>query len=189
MPPETFRLTIGGVDGRGADVSATDPLTGANVALNVVGRSPETVVVDMPVTDSPRLLAIQEGPRASVRVPNAVAAPLLGKLRMRPSVFRAAGSGPSIARRPGAVVSFSLSRAATTRFWVERLTRHGHRRRFVRLRGHFGYRGRSGTNKFRFRGTLSRRPLAPGSYRLVAQATDPAGRKSARRQSRFRVRG
>src|SRR5262249_32142253 len=39
MPQETFGLTIGGVDGRSTNLSATDPLTGATVPVEVTGRA------------------------------------------------------------------------------------------------------------------------------------------------------
>jgi len=60
MPPETYRLTIGNVRGTGAKVSATDPLTGATVSVNVISRGSDRIVVELPITDSPRLLTIRE---------------------------------------------------------------------------------------------------------------------------------
>jgi hypothetical protein len=60
MPPETYRLTIGGTNGVGALVSATDPLTGQTVPVTVVSAAPDRLVVELPVTDSPRLLTIDE---------------------------------------------------------------------------------------------------------------------------------
>jgi hypothetical protein len=58
LPPEIFALTIGGIPPN-ARVSATDPLTGAQVPVHVDSRSGSRIVVRMPVTDSPRLLTIQ----------------------------------------------------------------------------------------------------------------------------------
>jgi hypothetical protein len=60
MPPEPYRLAIGGVDGDTARVSATDPLSGESVPVEVVSRGSEEVVVQLPVTDSPRLLSIED---------------------------------------------------------------------------------------------------------------------------------
>lgn len=57
---ENFELTIGGVP-QHAKVSATDPLTGTGVPVRVVSQSGSRLEVRMPVTDSPRLLAIQQG--------------------------------------------------------------------------------------------------------------------------------
>src|SRR5262249_48214147 len=56
MPPESFRLTIGGVSGLGRSVSLVDPLTGRSGGAHVVSRSPGRLVVDVALTDSPRLL-------------------------------------------------------------------------------------------------------------------------------------
>lgn len=58
MPPESFRVTIGGITGLGSSVSATDPLTGASTGVKVVSRTADQLVLDVAVTDSPRLLAL-----------------------------------------------------------------------------------------------------------------------------------
>ena len=60
MAPASFRLRIGGVDGTSARIGASDPLTGAPVPVEVVARTPRGLVVDIPATDSPRLLTIEE---------------------------------------------------------------------------------------------------------------------------------
>jgi hypothetical protein len=60
LPPERYRMAIGGVDGVGAEVTATDPLTGASVPVEVVSASGSELTVELAVTDSPRLLTIQE---------------------------------------------------------------------------------------------------------------------------------
>ncbi|HXR31585.1 MAG TPA: hypothetical protein VN752_10650 [Solirubrobacterales bacterium] len=61
MPADTFRMTIGGVDGREARAWASDPLTGSQVPVEIVSRNAGQLGVEMPVTDSPRLLTIEEG--------------------------------------------------------------------------------------------------------------------------------
>jgi hypothetical protein len=61
MPPETYRLTIGGIHGK--DVSAVslyDPLTQQTPGVNVISKGADDIVVEVPVTDSPRLLSITE---------------------------------------------------------------------------------------------------------------------------------
>jgi hypothetical protein len=60
LPAEPYRLAIAGINGRGAEVSAYDPLSGESVPVEVVSSSGEEIVVQMPVTDSPRILTIQE---------------------------------------------------------------------------------------------------------------------------------
>jgi hypothetical protein len=61
LPPERFQMTIGGTDAAQAKVSATDPLTGESVPVTVVDRTATGwLVVEMPVTDSPRLLVIDD---------------------------------------------------------------------------------------------------------------------------------
>jgi hypothetical protein len=58
LPPERFRLAITGIAGLGTAVSATDPLTGVNVPVTVLSRDTNTIVVDVPLTDSPRVLVL-----------------------------------------------------------------------------------------------------------------------------------
>jgi hypothetical protein len=58
LPEERFRLRIGGLDGRRAEVSATDPLTGQSVAVEVEERVRGGLTVALPLTDSPRLLRL-----------------------------------------------------------------------------------------------------------------------------------
>lgn len=62
LPAERYQLTIGGTDARNANVSAVDPMTGTSVPVDVVRRTDSGwLVVELPVTDSPRLLVIDEG--------------------------------------------------------------------------------------------------------------------------------
>jgi hypothetical protein len=58
LPPERFRLSITGIAGLGTAVSATDPLTGESVPVTVLSRDTNTIVVDVPLTDSPRVLVL-----------------------------------------------------------------------------------------------------------------------------------
>jgi len=60
LPAEPYRLDIGGVDGEDATVTATDPLTGEAVPVKAISGSAHDLVVELGVTDSPRLLTIQE---------------------------------------------------------------------------------------------------------------------------------
>jgi hypothetical protein len=64
LPDERFRLTIGGVSSANATVTATDPLGHRSVPVDVLSRSGGQLEVELPVTDSPRLLTIDEGPEA-----------------------------------------------------------------------------------------------------------------------------
>lgn len=80
---------------------------------------------------------------------------------------------------------FRLSEAARVRFEIRR--RSGGRRVASFVRG-----ASAGPNSVRFTGRLRvggrTRSLAPGRYRLVLVATDPAGNRSAARRLPFRVR-
>ncbi len=61
LPPEEFRLTIGGVDAADASVSLMDPLTGSAQPASIVARDGTQIVVQLAATDSPRMLTIDEG--------------------------------------------------------------------------------------------------------------------------------
>lgn len=61
LPAERFQLTIGGTNAATARVTATDPMTGQSVPADVVRRTDSGwLVVEMPVTDIPRLLTIDD---------------------------------------------------------------------------------------------------------------------------------
>jgi hypothetical protein len=62
LPPEQFRLTIGDLDACRARVSLADPLIPTHARARVIARRRTRIVVQLPVTDSPRLLTIQDGP-------------------------------------------------------------------------------------------------------------------------------
>jgi len=61
LPPETFRLAISGLNAAKLTASATDPLTGTSVPVQIVSAVGSTAVVQIPLTDSPRLLVLQDG--------------------------------------------------------------------------------------------------------------------------------
>ncbi len=61
LPESSYRLTIGGLRSSGEiRVGATDPLSSQTVPVRIVSREADRVVVELPLTDSPRLLTIDE---------------------------------------------------------------------------------------------------------------------------------
>jgi hypothetical protein len=60
MPPETFSLTIGGVNGATTTAAAVDPLSGGSVPVTITARASNSVTVKIPLTDSPRMLTLQD---------------------------------------------------------------------------------------------------------------------------------
>ncbi|MEA2440929.1 MAG: large repetitive protein [Thermoleophilaceae bacterium] len=135
-------------------------------------------------------------------------APAIAAFAM-PAEFRAAPSGASVAAarrraRVGAVVRYRLSEPARLTLTVERRAAgrkvgkrcrkpsRGNRTRkrctrWVRERGSFTHAGVAGQNRFKFTGRLRNRKLKPGSYRLVAVATDSAGNRSPAKRRTFRI--
>ncbi len=135
--------------------------------------------------------------------------PAATRLRVLPSAFSAARSGPSVTRRRtrGARVSYSVRSRGAVRFTV-RQSRPGRRKgsgdsarcvsatsanrnaakctRTVTLAGSFTQTAERGTNSFRFTGRLGGRRLRPGAYTLVA--TPRVGTTSGpSATSRFRI--
>jgi hypothetical protein len=167
---------------------------------------------DQSDTDSIGAFQIVNAPKPSVVPPPPPPAdttkPVLGKLGMSATVFRAATSGPSISakkKRPvGTKVSFNLSEPGTVRFTVERKTRgrkvgkrckaktKANRKkkactRWVKVKGSFTVTGKTGKNSFKFRGRIGGKRLKPGSYRLDGRAADPSKNKSALRRKGFKI--
>ena len=89
------------------------------------------------------------------------------------------------ARRPTGTISFSLSQQAKVELRFARIGRGGKLRR---LKTKVAVRARTGVNRVRFAGRLSRRVrLTPGAYRLTAVAVYPSGARSAGVTRGFRV--
>jgi hypothetical protein len=61
LPSETYRLTIGGLHTSTLKASLTDPMTGTSMPAQVVSTSGDTAVVQVPLTDYPRLLVLNDG--------------------------------------------------------------------------------------------------------------------------------
>jgi hypothetical protein len=60
MAPEPFDLTIGGLRTCRLRISVLDPLNDARPSARIGSCRPGGLVVRMPVTDSPRLLTLEE---------------------------------------------------------------------------------------------------------------------------------
>ncbi len=134
-------------------------------------------------------------------------APGVSALRITPTAFRAARSGPSDRRKGGrgATVTFRLDATATVTFSVQR-SRSGreingrcrvgsrsHRNAkrceiWTAVSGSFRITGKPGTNRFMFTGRIGGRKLDPGRYRLVARARDAAGAHGKLARAGFSIR-
>jgi hypothetical protein len=145
-------------------------------------------------------------PGGTTPTPKPKPTPAISNLRLKPSTFRAAKSGGTVARkRPpiGTRVSYALSTAATVAIKVERKTtgrrrggkckKAGARARGKRctlyraMPGSFNVGGRRGENSFNFTGRLSGEKLGRGKYRLIA--TPSTGfRAGTAAQAAFKVR-
>jgi len=60
MPEQTFQLTLTGVRGEGAKVSAYDPMLDREVPAKILAAGAKEVTVSLPTVDYPRLLVIRE---------------------------------------------------------------------------------------------------------------------------------
>jgi hypothetical protein len=59
LPEATYRIALGGLS-RNVRLSVQDPLTNSTVPVTVVSRSDDQIVVELPLTDSPRLIMADE---------------------------------------------------------------------------------------------------------------------------------
>jgi hypothetical protein len=116
-----------------------------------------------------------------------LAARKLTALGIDPFRFHASASGPAIASKGEAAVTYRASAAGTTRFFVARsVTRNGSQA-WSRLPGHFDRHDSAGSNRFRYTGHVGGEKLKPGLYRLVAVPSDPDRAKGAKSYARFRI--
>jgi hypothetical protein len=206
QPEERFRLTIGGLRiTRELEVRATDPLSGRPVPTRVVSHAGDSVVVELPLTDSPRLLMVDESPSGTT-VTSPTAPLLVTDVRVSPARWKLGSWLARLSKRihRGTTISFRLSEAAKVRLTFERVMRgrkvrrhcassplHVKRRkrctRFISA-GRLSLNARAGLNQLRFEGRLSRRrSLKPGRYRLTVSAKDGNGNRAQPKQTRFRA--
>jgi len=130
--------------------------------------------------------------------------PAISNLKLKPSKFRAARSGGSVARKlpVGTKVSFALSIQASVAFKVER-KRTGRKRggkcklgargkgkrctRYKKVRGSFNVGGFAGQNSFKFTGRVDGRKLSRGKYRLTGTPSKST-RTGAPARVNFKIR-
>jgi virginiamycin B lyase len=140
--------------------------------------------------------------------PPPVAALSVSSIKLSPSSFKAAPKGGSIIAKkkkakPGTTVTYTLSRAASTRFTVESVQK-GRKKgkkcvapkpsnkkgkkctRYVLVKGSFKRAGAGGKNRFKFSGRIGSKRLKPGSYRLIAVATAGSS-KSKLKRANFKI--
>jgi hypothetical protein len=60
LPAAPFRLTVGGLKAGPVEVRATDPLTGGSVPVKTLARNGRRVVIELSLTDSPRLISFEQ---------------------------------------------------------------------------------------------------------------------------------
>lgn len=202
-----YQWTLDGNDIAGARQSSYTALqagsyTCRDIAANEVGTSS---VTSAPHTVQARTSNTTTTTTTTTTPSPDVTPPVLTLLKLTPTVFRAVGSGPSIARaKIGTRVSYTLSEASTTTFKGERAvpgvksghscvkpsarTRRGKRcTRFVAVSGDFTHSDSTGANNFRFTGRIGGRALKAGNYRLDATPKDAAGNVGPTMRSQFHI--
>jgi V8-like Glu-specific endopeptidase len=116
--------------------------------------------------------------------------PVISRLTISPSAFRAARSGAMIAAARGARVSFRLSESASVTLTVTRRACKRRRCTFKPVRnGEVAVETRAGDTSFRLTGRLLRGRMAAGRYHLELTAEDAAKNTSAPKTLAFRVTG
>lgn len=119
------------------------------------------------------------GQPATPAPPTTTAAFSLTGVGLKPATFRAARSGPAIAKVTGTVLSFTASAPANVTLTVK--TAAG-----KLVKGAVKTAAKPGANALRFMGRIAKTTLKPGRYRLIVSATALTGGTSAA-QVAFRV--
>ncbi len=92
--------------------------------------------------------------------------PVLTKVKIKPTSFKALAKGSQVTARGGARVTFTLSDHATLKVSYRRATASGYKA----VPGSFSFIGIPGANDLRISGRIGTKklaPLAPGRYRIV----------------------
>jgi hypothetical protein len=103
--------------------------------------------------------------------------PVLTKVKIKPTSFKALAKGSQVTAKGGARVTFSLSDHATLKVSYRRATKSGYKV----VPGSFSFIGIPGVNDLRVSGrigTTKLAPLPPGRYRIVL-APVASGARSA----------
>jgi hypothetical protein len=209
------RVVLSCADSNGDPFSVTFPTVPQHGALTTSADGGSVLYVPDSGYTGPDSFAVRAvdqygtaGPVATVAVTvRDVVAPVIKSLTIT-SVFRAAGSGPSVARAAaapvGATVRYALSEPGAAAFTVQRAatgrkvgrsckkpSRSNRKRkrctRYVAVTGGFARPSAAGRNSFHFTGRVRNRRLQPAAYRLVEKVTDAAGNVSAPRMAKFRI--
>lgn len=100
--------------------------------------------------------------------------PVVSKLTVKPKTWELGSGQPKISAATGAKVRWRLSEAASTKLTFQRKAG----KKFVNAASR-SVAGKAGANTFAFQGKVSaKKTLAPGVYRVTAQARDGAGQLS-----------
>ena len=100
--------------------------------------------------------------------PTPPAALALSAVSLKPAKFRAAKSGPAIAKATGTLLRFNLSAPANVRLTANTAAGKA-------VKGAIKTAGKPGANKLRFMGRIAKKTLKPGRYRLAISATPLTG--------------
>ncbi len=205
LGPQIASLSSFGLDASGR-------LYGADIAKGDVYRiesdgNPATDPRCAPPSPPPAPPQQASGNTSSPGIHKSPAPPRLTALKITPTRFRPASSGPSHRRTGGrgGTVTFRLDERATVVFSVQQArsgrTVNGRCRRGGRSQGNarrctiwspvagsFRITGRRGFSRLRFTGRIGGRRLGPGRYRLVARPHSAAGGFGKPVRARFSIR-
>jgi hypothetical protein len=107
-------------------------------------------------------------------------APKISKIKVSSKRWREGNKLAKISLAPlGTTISFKLSEKARTTLTFQRQKKRKGKKPKYTSAGKLSLSGKSGKNKVKFQGRLSRsKRLSPGTYRLVVSAKDAAGNRS-----------
>jgi hypothetical protein len=201
--PGTFRFQYGPTAAHGTEAGAAvlaAGLAATPFSVSLTGLAPATTYHFQALATGPEGTSVGADQTFTTAAPPPPLPPppphppALSGLAVSPSRLHAEhGSGASLSIRRGATISYSDSQAAVTTFTVQRSssgyrsgrscvakrpTHPRHPKRCVRwtpVKGSFTHADTGGAVRLHFTGRLNRKPLAPGSYRLLAVPRSAAG--------------
>jgi hypothetical protein len=112
--------------------------------------------------------------------PDTPAAFSLSAVSLKPAKFRAAKSGPAIAKATGTALRFSVSAGAKVTLTVRTAAGKA-------VKGAIKTAAKPGANKLRFMGRVARKTLKPGAYRLTVTAAPLAAGPPTSAQVGFKI--
>ena len=113
LAPENYRITIGGLDATNLTASATDPLSGNTVPVQIISHAGTTATIQLPVSDSPEMVTLTDPSpvsAAQVSTPALVTNPFAFTGKPQPLALTGGRGETKASSRPALTVASTIVR-------------------------------------------------------------------------------